>query len=69
MNWPLIGGITCIAYSAVTLYVAAAKPAAVWNIDKIQALVQSLGDTGATMFVGGWGLVAGGAGVYLLAAF
>lgn len=61
-----IGGIVCLAYMAVTLLIVGLKPRSLWGIDKIQAFVRLLGETGATLFIGGWGLLVGGVGAYLL---
>ena len=64
-----IGGIVCLAYMAVTLWISLAKPKSLWGNPKIQGFVKLLGETGATVFVTGWGLLVGAAGVYLLVAF
>jgi len=59
-------GWICIAYCAVTLLIVGLRPKAVWNISKIQAFVSLLGETGARLFIGGWGLLVGAPGIYLV---
>lgn len=61
-----IGGIACLVWSAATLFVAIAKPRSVWQLGKLQGFVKILGETGATLFVGGAGLAAGVLGAFLL---
>jgi len=59
-------GIVCLAYCAVTLLIVGLRPAVIWKISKIQAFVSLLGETGARVFIGVWGLIVGAPGVYLL---
>ena len=61
-------GIVCLLYCAVTLYIVAARPK-VWNIPKIQAFVNILGETGARVFIGAWGLVMGALGAWMVGWF
>lgn len=61
-----IAGLVCLAYMAVSLVVALGKPPFLWKNTKIQGFVKLLGEPGATALVGGWGLLVGAVGVYLL---
>lgn len=61
-----IGGVACLVWSVATVFVAVAKPKAIWQLDKLQGFVKILGETGATVFVGGAGLAAGVLGAWLL---
>jgi len=63
-----IGGIACLVYTALTFYIALAKPPKIWQIAKIQAFVKSLGEKGTVIFFMGWGSVVAVIGVYLLTA-
>lgn len=59
-------GWVCLAYAALTLFIVGARPAAIWNIAKIQAFVSLMGETGARLFIGAWGLLVAVPGVYLV---
>jgi len=59
-------GVVCLAYSALTLFIAFVKPKPIWNLAKIQAFVRSFGEKGTVVFFSVWGLVVGSGGVYLL---
>lgn len=61
-----IAGVACLLYTASTLYIVAAKPPGLWQNGKIQGFVKLLGTGGATTFIGGWGLLVGALGGYLL---
>ena len=59
-------GIGCIVYFVLCAIVAGLQPPMVWKIAKIQAFVSLLGETGARLLIGGVGVAAGAAGVWLL---
>jgi hypothetical protein len=59
-------GVGCLVYFVLCAIVAGVRPPMVWKIAKIQAFVSLLGETGARILIGGVGVVAGAAGVYLL---
>ena len=63
-----IVGIVCLVYMLVTLLIVGLRPARIWGIAKIQGFVSLLGENGARGFIGAWGLLVGGIGVYLLVA-
>ena len=62
-------GLVCLAYCAVTLLIVAFRPPVIWKISKIQGFVSLLGENGARVFIGVWGVVVGVPGVYLLLAY
>jgi hypothetical protein len=51
-----------ILYGILTLYIAFAKPKAIWNIGKIQGFVQLLTEKGTVIFfsIVGIGTIVGG---------
>jgi len=51
-----------ILYGVLTLYIAFAKPKAIWNIGKIQGFVQLLSERGTVIFfsIVGIGTIIGG---------
>jgi hypothetical protein len=51
-----------ILYGVFTLYIAYAKPNAIWNIGKIQGFVQLLSEKGTVIFfsIVGIGTIVGG---------
>ncbi len=52
-----------ILYGIATLYIAYAKPKAIWNLGKIQGFVQLLSEKGTVIFfsIVGIGTIVGGA--------
>jgi hypothetical protein len=56
-----------ILYGILTLYIAFAKPKAIWNIGKIQGFVQLLSEKGTVVFfsIVGIGTIVGGALILL----
>jgi hypothetical protein len=56
-----------ILYGILTLYIAFARPKAIWNIGKIQGFVQLLTEKGTVIFfsIVGIGTIVGGALILL----
>ena len=61
-----IFGIFLVVWGFATGLVAIFKPKKLWEMGKIQGFVQLLGDTGAMIFFLIAGLVAIGAGIWIL---
>lgn len=57
--------LVCLAYAAGTLLIVGVRPKLIWGISKIQAFVSLLGETGARIFIGGWGVFVGAVGVFV----
>jgi hypothetical protein len=55
-----------ILYGVFTLYIAWAKPKAIWNIGKIQGFVQLLSEKGTVSFFSIVGIVTILGGAYIL---
>ena len=55
-----------ILYGIFTLYIAFAKPKAIWNIGKIQGFVQLLSEKGTVIFFSIVGIAAIAGGIFLL---
>ena len=55
-----------ILYGVFTLYIAWAKPKAIWNIGKIQGFVQLLSEKGTVSFFSIVGIVTILGGVFLM---
>jgi hypothetical protein len=66
MSGMQIFGIVLMVYSVACLVIAGLKPPIIWNTKKIQGFVGVFGELGTMIFVGVWGLIAGGAGVWML---
>ena len=62
-------GIGCLVYFVLCAIVAGARPPIVWKIKKIQGFVSLLGENGARVLIGGFGLLVAAIGVYLLFFF
>ncbi|MBN2049751.1 MAG: hypothetical protein JW760_04850 [Spirochaetales bacterium] len=63
----IILGIVMVLYMVFVLYLAITKkPAAIWNMGKIQGFVKILGETGSRIFFIIFGLAVGGFGIYFL---
>lgn len=62
MNTLTILAYALILYGVFTLYIAYAKPKAVWNLGKIQGFVQLLSEKGTVIFfsIVGIGTIVGG---------
>ena len=62
----LILGIFLLVYGVFVLILAfTKKPAAIWNMGKIQGFVKMLGNTGTVIFFTIWGLATLGIGIWL----
>ncbi len=61
----LVLGIFLLLYGGLCLVVALAKFPAIWNISKIQMFIRFLGEIGTQLFIGVWGLIAFGFGIWL----
>lgn len=62
-----IVAIVLLLYGALCLALAVMKvPAALWNLDKIDAFKKLLGEVGTQIFIGVWGVAALVLGVWLL---
>ena len=55
-----------ILYGILTLYIAFARPKAVWNIGKIQGFVQLLSEKGTVIFFSIVAVAAIAGGIFLL---
>jgi hypothetical protein len=55
-----------ILYGVFTLYIAYAKPKAIWNLGKIQGFVQLLSEKGTVIFFSIVGVAVIVGGIYLL---
>lgn len=55
-----------ILYGVFTLYIAFAKPKAIWNLGKIQGFVQLLSEKGTVVFFSIVGVATIVGGVYIL---
>ena len=66
MDWLLVLAIFLIVYGLAVLAIAWLKPAAIWNLAKIQGFVKVLTETGTVIFFYIWGIAAIVVGVVLL---
>ncbi len=57
---------TLIGYGLLVLYVAFAKPKAIWKLGKIQGFVQLLSERGTVLFFSIVGIAAIAGGVFML---
>lgn len=61
-------GVVLLLYGALCLVLGISKkPAAIWDMGKIQGFRKILKDTGTQIFIGVWGGAALGIGIWLLA--
>lgn len=58
--------IILIVYGLAVLAIAWLKPAAIWNMGKIQGFVKALTETGTVIFFFIWGIAAIVVGIVLL---
>jgi uncharacterized membrane protein YidH (DUF202 family) len=62
-------GIFLIVYGLFCLVIGLFKwPAAIWNMGKIEGFKKILGDLGTQIFIGVWGAIALGGGIWLMVA-
>jgi hypothetical protein len=66
MDTLTIVGYVLIVYGIAVLYVAYAKPKAIWNLGKIQGFVQLLSEKGTVIFFSIVGIATIVGGIYLL---
>lgn len=66
MNWYPLLGLLALAYGGFVIYLAATKkPAAIWNMGKIQAFVKVLGEKGTITFFYVFGALTAVLGIWL----
>ena len=66
MNWYPLLGLVALAYAGLVIYLAATKkPAAIWNMAKIQSFVKVLGEKGTIIFFYVWGALFVALGIWL----
>ncbi len=66
MNWYPLLGLLALAYAGLCIYLATTKkPAAIWNMGKIQGFVKVLGEKGAVTFFIIWGAIFAVLGIWL----
>ncbi|WP_420644759.1 hypothetical protein [Candidatus Leptofilum sp.] len=66
MNWYPLLGLLAFAYAGLVIYLAATKkPAAIWNMGKIQAFIKVLGEKGTVTFFYIWGALFAALGIWL----
>ena len=66
MNWYPVLGLLALAYAALCIYLGVAKkPAALWNMGKIQAILKVLGEKGTVIFFIFWGIAFAVLGIWL----
>lgn len=66
MNWYPLLGLLALAYAGLVIYLGATKkPAALWNMGKIQAFVKVLGEQGTVIFFYVWGAAFAAVGIWL----
>ena len=67
MNGLALLGLFLILYGIFVVVLALTKkPAAIWNMSKIQGFVKVLGNTGTLVFFLVWAAAAFGVGIWLL---
>ncbi len=59
-------GLVLIIYGGFCLAVGIFKIPVIWNMGKIKAFVKMLGEVGTQAFLGVWGAIALGIGIWLL---
>ena len=66
MGW-LIGGIAMVAYMILVVVVGTTKkPAAIWNMSKVEGFKSILGELGTQIFFIVFGLAVGGVGIWFI---
>ena len=65
MNGMALLGILAIVYAAFVVYVAAKKPAKVWDMAKIRGFRKVLGENGTVIFFYIWALLFVALGIWL----
>lgn len=66
MNTMALLGILAIAYGAFCIFVALKKPAAIWNMKKIEWFKKVLKEGGTVVFFNIWGLAFIALGIWLM---
>ena len=66
MNGMALLGLFLVLYGIAVGVIAFKKPKAVWEMRKIQAFLNKLGEKGTVIFFYIWGIVAFGIGIWLL---
>jgi hypothetical protein len=66
MNGMALLGILLVAYAAAVVYIAAAKPEAIWNMAKIKMFRKVLGENGTVIFFYIFAAAAAGFGGWLM---
>jgi hypothetical protein len=64
-GWALLG-IILIVYAVAVFYIAAKKPAFIWNMAKIEMFKKFLGEKGTVTFFYIWGVLAIVVGIWLM---
>jgi len=67
MNGMALLGILAIVYAVFVVYVAAKKPAKVWDMAKIRGFRKVLGENGTVIFFYIWALLFVALGIWLFA--
>ena len=66
MNWYPLLGLVALAYAGLCIYLGATKkPAAIWNMAKVQMFIKVLGEKGTVTFFYVWGIAFGAVGIWL----
>ena len=67
MNGLALLGLFLILYGVLCAFIAIAKPPKMWEMGKIKAFRNKLGEKGTVVFFLVWGAIACGFGIWLLA--
>lgn len=66
MNGLALLGIFLIIYAIAVVYIAAKKPAAIWNMAKIRMFKKVLGESGTVIFFYIFAIASAGVGIWLI---
>ncbi len=67
MNGLALLGLVLILYAAFVVFIAVKKPTGMWDMAKIKAFRNKLGEKGTVIFFLVWAVIALGFGIWLLA--
>ena len=66
MNGLALLGLILILYAVLVVFIAAKKPKSIWEMGKIKAFRNKLGEKGTVIFFYIWAAIALGFGIWLL---
>lgn len=67
MNGLALLGLILLLYAVAVAFIALKKPKSIWDMGKIMAFRNKLGEKGTVIFFLIWGAIALGFGIWLLA--